>query len=228
MLNADVLDIDKQESARLATNLTALLKKKHLTASKLAQDLNLPVMTIRRLMFGETTDPRLSTLKMLADYFHISIDALTGEIEYQKSQYQVGSKPNFVPVLSWEIVEKMHSITEIDLSEWTEWQPISSTPNNPIGKNSFALVSRPSMSPRFPHGTVFVFDPDATPRDGDLILVKIENAKELTLRELVIDPPEWYLQSVISGSGLLGYSPDVHKILGVNIMTLLYNRRAID
>jgi transcriptional regulator with XRE-family HTH domain len=225
MLGAEVLKIDNKKTELLAENLSALIKQKNLNASKVAQDLQLPVMTIRRLMLGQTTDPRLSTLKMLADYFNVSIDALTGEVSYQELGSWKNTRPNFVPILPWETIEKIDSIKELDLSAWKEWQPISVSGKDGIGKNAFALESRPSMHPRFPQNTIFVIDPDYMPKDGDIVLVKIKKGNELTLRELIIDPPQWRLQSVISDANVIVYSEIDLQIVGVNVLTILYNRK---
>jgi transcriptional regulator with XRE-family HTH domain len=217
-----VVQVDEQVSSQLAENLTTLLKQRHCSPSKVAQDLDIPMMTIRRLMLGETTDPRLSTLKLLADYFAVTIDWLTGEATHPNAGYQSVAKPNFVPILSWEALTGIESLQGLDLSSWKDWQPISSNEKNPLSKSAFALMSRPSMYPRFPQGTIFIFEPDTTPKDGDLVLVRIEASKELTLRELIIDPPEWRLQSLVSNSGSLQYLSSLHHIMGVNVMTLLY------
>jgi transcriptional regulator with XRE-family HTH domain len=63
----------------IAENLFALLKHNHLNASRLAQYLNLPVMTIRKLILGEIDNPRVSTLKKIADYLKVSIDLFVEE-----------------------------------------------------------------------------------------------------------------------------------------------------
>ena len=70
--------IDKQKNKQklIARNLSALLQKHHLNANQLANILGIPMMTVRRLISGETEDPRISTLKIIADYFQVSIDFL--------------------------------------------------------------------------------------------------------------------------------------------------------
>ncbi len=220
-MQAIIIPADEPNTLQLAENLTSLLKKHHYTPSKVAHDLHIPMMTVRRLMLGETTDPRLSTLKLLADYFGVTIDWLTGVVTHPNAP-QFNAKPNFVPVLSWDVAAGLQSLQDLDLTNWKDWQAVSSSEKNPLSKNAFALLSGPSMYPRFPQGTIFIFEPDLASKDGDIVLVRLEMGKELTLRELVIDPPEWRLQSLVSSSGSLQYLPAQHQILGVNVMTLLY------
>lgn len=66
---------------KIASNLAELLKKRCIKKNQLAHHVGIPVMTIRRLLSGETGDPRISTLKCIADYFEVSVDVLIGNIE---------------------------------------------------------------------------------------------------------------------------------------------------
>ena len=216
---------EPNEAHQLAENLCSLLKSHHLNATSLAQKLDIPMMTIRRLLSGETTDPRISTLKLIADYFRISIDDLIAVGNPPAIQSLKRTKAHLIPILDWETAEKMISLHDLNLPQWKEWQSLSLSEEDAISKNAFALESRPSMYPRFPKGTIFIIDPDSIPTDGDIVLVKIKKNNELTLRELHIDPPEWQLRSVISGSNSLQYVKREHEIVGVILLTMLYNRK---
>ena len=136
--------------------------------------------------------------------------------------------PHYVPILQWETVKQINSINNLDLKKWKEWQVISLEEYNAISKNAFALESRPFMYPRFPQGAIFIIDPNTTPSDGDIVLIKIKEKNELTLRDLIIDPPEWQLHPVVSGSAALQYSTQHHEIMGVNLLTMLYNRKTYE
>ena len=215
----------KSSPKLLAARLNALFTMHNLNASQVARALGIPMMTIRRLISGETVDPRISTLKLIADHFHVSIDSLLNEEKLVTLQSLNNTKPHFVPVLDWTTPEKMKSIRDIDLSNWEEWQAVSLSEQNNIGKNAFALESRPSMYPRFPQGTLFIVDPETDPEDGDVALIKIKKNNELTLRELSIDPPEWQLHPIVPGSKVLSYNQRDFEIVGITLLTLLYHRR---
>lgn len=227
MASRKITTSENDRGVPLAKKLAALLKLKNVSASQIAHTLGLPLMTIRRLVSGETTDPRISTIKMLANYFKVPIDQLMdGKVEdiLEIKQSSI-IKPHFVPIFNWSTIETSPSVKAIDISRWTSWQPLSVSDNEPIGKYTFALESRPSMYPRFPNGTIFIFDPELIPRDGDLVLVKIRDTNELTLRELKIDPPEWQLQGIVPGTKTLPYILRDLEIIAVNLLTLLFNRR---
>lgn len=222
------LKITKSQIERLASNLRALLTQHHITENEVAQALNIPHMTVRRLASGETTDPRISTLKLIADYFKITVDSLISDQENKPTVLRHKNMPKFVPVLDWIIATKIRTIKDIDLTTWKKWQPVTLNSNISISDTAFALESRPSMHSRFPQGTLFIIEPNITSSDGDIVLLRIKDTNELSLRELMIDPPEKQLYPIVPGSNVLVYSENAYDIIGVVVLTLLYNRRITD
>jgi transcriptional regulator with XRE-family HTH domain len=209
----------------LAKNLSTLLQKHYLTAARLAQILGISVMAVRRLLSGETADPRISTLKLIADHFNISVDSLmTGSDSLATLSPEPG-KPLLLPVFDWQTAEKLTGFKNSNLSHWKEWQPIAHHEKNFVSDHTFALKSRPSLYPRFPQGAIFIINPDILPTDGDIVLIKIIENHELTLRQLTIDPPEWKLHPMVAGSSVLHYTKQEHEIIGVNVLTMLYHRQ---
>lgn len=221
-METEHLTLDQDQRNMISENLGYLMKLKSTTESKIAQELNIPVMTVRRLLSGETTDPRVFTLKMLADYFNVSIDALIGVNQLTPHELTTPTKPLFVPVFDWE---QAKNINNIDLKKWQGWIPVTIGKDEKISSDAFALESRPSMYPPFQPGTIFILDPALKPSDGDLVLVNIRENNELTLRELHIDPPDWQLHSVNQGSSILSFSKESHDIIAVVFLTLFYNRK---
>lgn len=221
-MEAEYLVLNQEQQSSIAENLTALMKLKKITETKVAQDLNIPVMTVRRLLSGETTDPRVFTLKTIADYFNVSLDVLVGTQKLMPHEMHQPSKPIFVPIFDWEQAKDFNAI---DLSDWKSWIPVTIRQNEQISQRAFALESRPSMYPPFQPGTIFIFDPDLKPSDGDLVLVNLRANQELTLRELSIDPPDWSLRSVSQASNVLSFSKEEHDLIAVVVLTLFYNRK---
>lgn len=219
------LKIDQSQIRMIAQNLQLLLRARGISENEIAQSLNIPVMTVRRIVSGETTDPRISTLKLIADYFNVSIDALIGNNNKNSLNLMTKKMPQFVPFLDWETIASTTSIKEVDLSHWKEWHPIALGNNVSLSKEAFILESRPSMQPRFPTGTLFVIDPNETVADGDIVLIKMRMNGDLSLRELVIDPPKWQLQPVVTGSEMLFYDSNHHQILGVVVLSMLHARK---
>ena len=221
-METELLELNQDQLSSIAGNLDNLIKLRKTTDNKVAQDLNIPPITIKRLLSGETTDPRISTLKSISNYFNISIDTLIEPNTVVPNEFINQSKLIFLPVLDWESAK---SKDKIDLKQWQTWIPITIGKNEKISSNAFALDSRPSMYPRFLPGTIFILDPDLTPTDGDLVLVNLRENNELTLRELSIDPPDWRLHPVNQGTSTLNYSKESHEIVAVIFLTLFHNRK---
>lgn len=213
---------DDNGSRLIAENLSILIKKNKLNVSQLANILGIPMMTIRRLISGETEDPRISTLKLISDYFGVSLDLLVSNTEKNRLISSKKIKSYLIPKLSWEILKKLNEPETFE--NWTEWQTFS-LGSNIIGSKAFALESRPSMYPRFPKGTIFILDPEITPADGDIVLVRLKKNNEFTLRELIIDPPVWKLDPLVPNSDSIVFSCDNHEIIAVSLLTMLYNSK---
>ena len=219
------MEINECNLAIIAKNLRFLLDEHHITENQIAQSLDIPVMTIRRLVSGETSDPRVSTLKMIADYFHISVDSLIENNSFTSMALMRKTTPQFIPLLNWEIATSIKSINDIDLKKWPEWYPIAFGDQYTLSHNVFALESRPSMQPRFPKGTLFIIDPNETPTDGDLALIKMKKDGNISFRELIIDIPRWQLQPIILCSETFFYDENQHQMMGIVVLTFLHCKK---
>lgn len=209
----------------LSKNLSFLIKKNHTTDAELAKALNIPYNTIRRLTVGFTTDPRISTLTLIAQHFNVSIDALLDEDNPEMSTQSLFESPKSVPLFDWEDVSKQNFFDEINLKNWIRWSTIALAPNEKISNKSYALESKPSMQPRFPQQTIFIIDPNEKPIDGDLILIRFKSDNTVSLRDLIIDPPEWILLSISQSSKSINFDPNQHIIIGVVVLTILNARK---
>lgn len=218
------LKISKSQIEQLANNLRNIMKIKKITEAELARSLDLPLMTVRRIVLGETTDPRISTLKLIADHFSISMDSLVNE-KATSASFIENKMPSFIPVLNWELIAEVENIENIRLESWPEWHPIALSSEMSISQHAFALESRPSMHPRFPVGTLLIIDPEETPNDGDVVLIKMLGSNHLSLRDLVIDFPKWQLLPIIHGSETFFYNENEHKIIGVVVLAILFTKR---
>lgn len=212
-------------SKSIADTLSELLGKNNLSSNQLANILGIPTMTVRRLLSGETEDPRISTLKIISDYFGVSIDVLAGDNSQKLLMPSKKIASYLVPKISWDSLSTIKNINEVDFNTFNEWQSVSLNEQDTISKSTFALESKPSMYPRFPSGSIFIIDPKIIPTDGDIVLVRIKLNNTVTLRELVIDPPVWQLLALTTNSKPIEYHEDEHEIVGVNVLTLLYSNK---
>lgn len=209
--------------SNISRNIQKLLDANSISEYQLANKLGISVMTIRRVLSGETGDPRISTLSLIANYFGVSLDFLTENHEAPISS-QVKTKPFLIPVLTWEILSKLSDRTGIDFSNWENWYPLVPSSSLNLDDNVFALESRNSMQPRIPAGSLLIISSIEQPIDGDLILVKSKKHPDISLRELSIDAPKWILNPIIAGSDVWYFDQKDYDIIGVVILTMLHFR----
>jgi len=211
----------------LSRNLAVLMERHHVTESDLARALDLPYNTVKRLISGVTTDPRVSTLSLIAQYFNVNVDALLDD-GYPTSGSVKNNDwaPRSVPILSWEDVSNRNFLEILDLKTWEFWQPIALAPTDNLSETAYALESRPSMQSRFPIGTVFVIDPKEKPIDGDLVLIRFKDDDSVSLRDLIIDSPHWQLLSITHNTPSINYNVKEHEIIGIVVLTILKARKS--
>ena len=216
-------NIKQGSTEYLAKNLIGLLERHQINSSELAKSLNIPYNTIHRIINGATSDPRISTLQQIADYFDVSLDFLINGSVHTNAGEQ--SQSILIPVLSWDYIQKPNFLDELDRKAWTKWLPIAPFDQEHSNNNNlFALESTRSMQPRFPVGTVFIVKINEQPLDGDLALIRFKKDNSISLREIIIDSPHWHLNAIITGSSSLIFDSDSHEISGVIILTLIQTR----
>ena len=156
-------------------NIKSLMHKHNLTIEMLAQEMNLSVSTINRLLMGSKSDPRLSTLKPLAKFFGVSIEELVGErpinLRPGEDSEDFEIKYTFVqvPILHWEQVREAETrVPKLTFETWNKWAVVA----DEIGNHSYALViKQSSLPPPFYYKTIIVIDPTRAPKDSDYVLI---------------------------------------------------------
>ena len=119
MAKENKLADQKDKTTYLVSNLNKLLSMHKLSVDKLGDRLGIPSMTIRRIVSGETADPRISTLQSIAQYFNISLDSLLGNQQLTSND----CVPYQVPILPWHELN-IFLQPKLDLSTIKKWQSI--------------------------------------------------------------------------------------------------------
>lgn len=179
----------------IASRLKRLMQNRgNISVTQLARAINVPQPTLHRLLAGETCDPRASTLSALADFFDVKIDYFLCE----NASSLIESNYPHIPILEWEESTK-HTATikaicenpDIDKRKWVQV-------DIKLSPNSFALLSKKSISTMFPMGAILIIDTGIKPCDGDFVLFTDESGKNPTIRELIIDGSEKILRAFTS------------------------------
>lgn len=158
-----------------SNNIKALMQKHGLTIDELAEELNVSVSTINRLLVGTKIDPRLSTLRPLSKFFDVTIEELIGDkplnlklkdndnlFENKHALYQV-------PIIHWEQIKNAKDIVPtLNFHKWDNWTVVYKAMSN----NAYALkIKQSSLPPPFYFKSIIVIDPEKEPKDCDYTLI---------------------------------------------------------
>ncbi len=158
-----------------------MLSNGDMSEAELARCTGIPKTTVYKILSGETTDPRYSTLTQIANFFNVSLDELTGLASLESQRRKEPGK--IIPILKWsDIIKGKSFISSLSANNWENWVNIDIEVHN-----GYALMSRPSMRSRFPKGTIFIIDPNLKPEDGDYVIINYKDSDEIALREISID-----------------------------------------
>src|SRR3990167_2090257 len=206
------IQIQSIEHDLLVVNLRALMKKANLNEAKLSRATHIPQATLHKILAGKTEDPRASTLKTLSDFFGISIDELLTGVAIPSGSSDASTAVQSIPVISWkECINSNEFTSRIAATNWDKW-----VVSEFLSAKAYALSTKPCMSPRFPKNTILFIDPDATPQDGDYVIVLYPNTTEATIREFSTDGPIQLLLPINPNTETTKLDGKI-KILGVLI-----------
>lgn len=200
----------------LSINLRRLMLSLGINECTLSRSTNIPQPTLHKILSGKTSDPRASTLKILSEHFKISIEELlygTPVTDLQNTSPQTQS----IAVISWgDCLNAKKFVDKLTPSNWNKW-----VVSEFISHDLYGLVSKCSMEPRFPKGTIFIIDPAGIPEDGDLLIVHFPQTSEASIREFSVDGPSKLLLPICPNSSICPLSDDIN-ILGIVIQTRFF------
>lgn len=200
---------------KLIANIQRIMQQKGITEAELVRQTHIPQTTLNKILTGETIDPRISTLQLLASYFDTTVDDLykgNNDLYNHKKIVDIQS----VPILSWsDCIDGTKYMDSLNHESQINWIVIEQ-----LTKYTYGLISKPSMEPRFPRNTTLIISPETTPTDGDWIVAHYKGTEEATLRELIFNGSNKLLISFNSKTSEDILDENI-KILGVLIQARL-------
>ena len=170
----------------LNRQLRQLLCQAGLSENELARRTGVAQQVINRLLSGENTNPKLSTLRPLAQYFDVSISELLGEPRSSAT----GSMMHSIPFLHdniWRDDVAWSERLKTGEQVWVDCEPRAAL---------FALrMPDDTMEPQFSAGTLLIFDPHAQAVSGDFVLWKTRPS-EVSLRQYFFHEAQQYIKSL--------------------------------
>ena len=209
MANTANIATQVEEIENLTANLHRLMRGRGVSEAELARQSNIPQPTLHKILSGKTDDPRASTLKALASFFEISMDELLTGVDIPR-QTNTAAKTQSIAIISWsECMAAINFITNLTPTNWNNW-----IVSECVSRNAYGLISKASMEPCFPRGTILIIDSDMSAKDGDMVVVHYPNTQEATLRKLSTDGPTKLLLPINANSSPSNFEEGI-KILGV-------------
>lgn len=171
----------------LVARMKLLMSNSNMSEAQLARKTNLPQATINRILSGTTQDPRISTIRAIADIFGVTIKQLIGDEPLLKSP-EKNHKQSFIPVIEWyEVLDFVFPSKKQKTYTHTEWVLI----DRPHIDSCFALKTPPSMEPKFRRGSTIIIEPHEPLKDYHIVVVSF-NYQEPTIRRIEKDGGDIY------------------------------------
>lgn len=190
--------------------LNKLIEQNAISISTLARQTGIGQSVIHRLATGETSNPKLDTLKPIAKYFTVSLDQLIGNEPLANKNKE--AKAYSLPLLAMDQIvpwlqnkDKFTELTYLAVADAV------------LHDNCYAVqIQDATMHPRFAEGTYFVFDPNLAPKNGDCVAFTKGENEIANIRQLLIDNEDRYLKALNRDFRTISMNQD-YKILGTAI-----------
>jgi len=179
----------------LGRAITALMQADNITESELARRTGIVQPLINQIVNGKNINPKLATIKPIANYFSVSISQLIGEdplpTSLQMETLRNKQKTWFeVPLLTWE-KDNFHPQVKLDTSIAFTLTDLC------ISDSAFAVeMHGSSMEPLIPSKMTIIIEPNRNPVDRDLVFAYLAKPNLLLCRQILIDADDKYLQTI--------------------------------
>lgn len=151
----------------------------------------------------------------MSNFFAIPIDFLLNKnLSVTNLENSYFSSTQSIAIISWQHCINLNQfIKNLTPNNWNNW-----VISEYVSNNAFGLLSKPSMEPRFPKGSILIIQPDTAPVDGDLVIVHYPKTDEATIRTILIDGPSRGLID-ITNARLTSLNKEI-TILGVLVKSV--------
>jgi SOS-response transcriptional repressor LexA len=206
---------------KLKKNLISLMTEVRLNAEELSRRIGIPASTIKKIRNNDDTNPTLSTLLPIAQYFSLSVSQLIGDEPFPASRKKGTYRPttktlNPIPLISWQDAlvwpKKNIQVLSTVTTEYT------------YSKNAYALLIEEDNLENLAKGTILLIDPKLKPEHRDFVIVYKSGQKIPSLKQILFDDGEIYLKPLIQGYKMSLLTSE-YKCLGVIVEYIKHLRK---
>lgn len=174
------IDGMKKPELLVKKNLEWLIAKRKTNPHELHRLTGVKQPTIHRILTGESTDPRTSTLQPLADYFGVKVaDLRDQDLAHAgpgNSQFDENVRPALVGSRPIPVISAVQAGALRDMEspyEPGDGYAIEYTDDIGLSRWTFALdIEGLSMMPEFRPGDRVIVDPEVAPNPGDFVVAR--------------------------------------------------------
>ena len=200
--------LNESNNLLLAQTLNELISKEgSLTPAGLARKLGIPTNKITRILNGDVTDPKASTLLQIANCFGITINQLLGlESIIRQGEYGDLTASQMLPVFNLNHMDEQKTP-----KGWYRWV------ENDLEGDYYALcIDTDLYEPIFPQHALLIINPDLIPDDRSFVVVKNKNnPSHCSIKKYVIDGNETYLYPINPKLSVEIFDETLYTIAGV-------------
>lgn len=193
---------------KIGIRIKSLRKAAHLTQSQLGKLIGVSGVTVGNWEKDEHS-PKGEYLIALAKALKTSpsdlVDGRSIKYEQSAKTIDVESKE---PQGHYHVLTTVPLISSVAAGDWKEaidnfhpgtadeWQPTTAR----VSKKAFALrvegksMQNPNGTPTVPQGSIVIVDPETEATNGKIVVAKLPNTNEVTIKRLIIDGPMFYLE----------------------------------
>lgn len=202
----------------LISNIETLMLKREINGVELSRLTDIPQPTISRILNGTSTNPRHATLKKIAAFFEVPLERLCFERLTTSTDSVIQ-----IPVLDKNtIADWLNGNKKISPNHFVPT-------NRKLSTQSFAIhhYEHIPLSYFKQKQTLLIFDPNITPKDGDLILLKLSNHDDIIIRQIIIDLADQYTKSLNPKLNMPGHLNKINtndRILATLVQVIIDSR----
>ena len=181
----------------LGENINFLMGCKHLTINDLAQRTGIPPSTLKKIKNKTNTNPTVSTLIPLANFFDIPLDQLLHE--NLMLHHRCLKKPKLIPIISWQ---GKNATQEVITSE------------KDFSADAFALPVELNAWKPFPYPGYFLIEPNLQAHQHDFVITRNGDSNLLSVKQFYTEDEAIWLKSINIDNHIIPHA-NSHQILGV-------------
>ena len=179
----------------LSKNLNYLLLQHSLDIKNLSIETGVPPATISRLR-RDGTNPTLSSLEPLLDFFRVDIDAFLYKDMSSPSYKNRKQLGELVHISVYTLEEIAHGIKSAKVLKFIGAAGIT-------GENVFGIsINSYALDPAFQSNSIIIMDPDLKPIEGDYVLCHLGTSYDAPVfRQIFLDGSNYYFKPINPGFG---------------------------